>query len=235
MSAVGRALGAAALVSGLIVALPVPVGARAVVVVPFLLVCPGLSLVRLLGVGDALDQVVLGIAASMGLEAVAAEVSLLVGAWSPVAVFAVFVALTLVAVAAEGVVSRGGAQQDRAPARESSARTTAPGLLPVDNRAVLLPRLAQGSATPIACGDRAPHHGGVVVDATWPDAESILARAWDRLDRHWDEQLASITLVMRQAEPATASRPSRPADGRSPTPPGYWESDERSAPGVDRP
>lgn len=94
---VGVLLAGAALLCGLVTVVPFPASVRAVIVVPFLLVCPGLAVVRLLGVGDPLAQVVLGVAASLGLEAAVAEMTLFAGAWSPVTVVRGFLALTIVA------------------------------------------------------------------------------------------------------------------------------------------
>lgn len=81
---------------------------RVVVVAGFLLVCPGMAVVRRVGVADKGTEVVLATAVSIGLEAILAGALLYVGWWSPSALLVVLVALCLVAGADELVMAHQG-------------------------------------------------------------------------------------------------------------------------------
>jgi hypothetical protein len=76
-----------------------PVGdARLVAVLPFLVLAPGLSLIPLVRLGDRLAQLVLGVALSLTLDLLVAQVMLVVG-WHPEAAVAVLAELCLLGVA----------------------------------------------------------------------------------------------------------------------------------------
>lgn len=68
--------------------------ARPAVTTWFLLVCPGLALVRLLPPRGAVTMLVLAVATSLVLETLLAEVMLEATAWSPNAALAILAALT---------------------------------------------------------------------------------------------------------------------------------------------
>ena len=55
---------------------------RAIVVLPFLLVGPGLAVVELIGLSDVLERVVLAIAVSFALEVIVSLAMLYGGVWS---------------------------------------------------------------------------------------------------------------------------------------------------------
>jgi len=65
----------------------------------FLLVCPGMALIRLLPARGALTRLVLALATSLGLETLVATTLLEARAWSPSAVLSVLIAITLGAAA----------------------------------------------------------------------------------------------------------------------------------------
>jgi hypothetical protein len=68
--------------------------ARPAVTTWFLLVCPGMALVRLLPARGAVTLLVLAVATSLALETLLAEAMLEATAWSPNATLAVLIALT---------------------------------------------------------------------------------------------------------------------------------------------
>jgi hypothetical protein len=65
----------------------------------FLLVCPGMALIRLLPARGALTRLVLAVASSLGLETLVATTLLEARAWSPSAVLGVLIAITVAAAA----------------------------------------------------------------------------------------------------------------------------------------
>jgi hypothetical protein len=60
-----------------------PAVARAVAVLAYLAVVPGLACVRLIRLPDALAQFVVGVALSLGLGVLVAQVMVALGRWSP--------------------------------------------------------------------------------------------------------------------------------------------------------
>lgn len=97
-STVWAVSGALSAVAALVVVLG-SVGApvQAVVVFWFLLVCPGTTVLCLLEPMNALWHLLIGIAVSIALGVVVAQVLLFTGAWSPVAGLLVLAAVTCVA------------------------------------------------------------------------------------------------------------------------------------------
>ncbi len=77
--------------------------ARSLVVVAFLLLCPGLGLVRLTRVRDVATQVSLGIGLSLALDLAVTGGLLYAGTWSATSAFAVLASLTAAAALVEGV------------------------------------------------------------------------------------------------------------------------------------
>lgn len=124
------ALGSLAIVAGaLLTALAfagiLPEWGRAVIAVPFLLIGPGFALVRLLRIDDHLTEIVLAIAASLGLAVVVSTVLLALQRWTPEAALAILIATTLVAVILWGMSRPGQARSVPSPAvadEVSSAR-----------------------------------------------------------------------------------------------------------------
>jgi uncharacterized membrane protein len=74
---------------------------RPALVLLFLLVCPGLALVRLLGITDRVTELTLAIAVSLALNALVPGLMLYLGAWSPRAGLLILIAITAVATAYE--------------------------------------------------------------------------------------------------------------------------------------
>jgi uncharacterized membrane protein len=70
---------------------------RSIVVLAFLLVCPGLALVRLLRIREPVTEVTLGVALSVALAVVVPGTMLYAGAWSPQLGLALLIAATLAA------------------------------------------------------------------------------------------------------------------------------------------
>jgi hypothetical protein len=78
---------------------------RAPIVLAFVLVCPGLALVRVLGIRALTAQLSLGVALSLALDVLVPAGLLYAGVWSPSAALLILVGLT-VAVAAFDVLAR---------------------------------------------------------------------------------------------------------------------------------
>jgi hypothetical protein len=100
-SLVGAALIASALIALLAMLPHVPVPVRAVAIVGFALVCPGLAWVRLLGLQDRLAEWTLGIATSIAIASLVASLQAYAGAWSPKGTVALLAGVVLAAVAVE--------------------------------------------------------------------------------------------------------------------------------------
>ena len=74
---------------------------RAPIVLAFVLVCPGLALVRVLGIPGLTAQLSLAIALSVTLDVLVPAGLLYAGVWSPIAALLILVALTVVTAAFE--------------------------------------------------------------------------------------------------------------------------------------
>lgn len=61
----------------------------------FILVCPGMAVIRLLHLGDTLTQTILAVALSLVLATLVAEVMLLAHKWSPTAILTVLIVISL--------------------------------------------------------------------------------------------------------------------------------------------
>jgi hypothetical protein len=83
-------------------------GLRAVFVLPFLLVCPGMAVVRLLRLPDAAAQIALGLATSVAVAGGVSGILLYAHAWNPQHAFAIIVVLTLAATLADLARTAGG-------------------------------------------------------------------------------------------------------------------------------
>jgi hypothetical protein len=79
---------------------------RPAFVLPFLLLLPGMSVVRLLGIEDAAMVIMLAVATSLALAAVVAGTMVYTGTWSPLGGLLGLALLTLVANACEFVLPR---------------------------------------------------------------------------------------------------------------------------------
>jgi hypothetical protein len=83
------------------VLLDLPNPPRAAVVLAFVVVCPGMALVRLLRLGDALTELFLAVVVSLALAALVASIYLYLGMWRPRLSLLVIVAVALAAVLAD--------------------------------------------------------------------------------------------------------------------------------------
>jgi hypothetical protein len=81
-------------VAGLVF-LDAPAAVRAPLTIGFVLVGPGLSIVRLVGVGQTLIEVMLATALSLALALLLAGTLLFAGVWSPRVTFALLLAITI--------------------------------------------------------------------------------------------------------------------------------------------
>jgi hypothetical protein len=80
---------------------------RAAVVLPFLLVCPGVAVARLLRLRDRVAELVLGLALSAAIDGGVPGILLYAHAWNVRLAFAIICAVTLVASVTDAVVSTG--------------------------------------------------------------------------------------------------------------------------------
>jgi uncharacterized membrane protein len=85
---------ASALLAGALVLGGVQSPVRVLVVLWFVLVCPGIAVVRLLGLGDPVAELTLAVTVSIALAAVVSGVMLYTGLWSPHATLFVLIAFT---------------------------------------------------------------------------------------------------------------------------------------------
>lgn len=97
-----------------LVAVDLPGPVRPAVTVFFALTCPGLSVIRVLGLEDPLAELVLGVATSIALAGLLGGVLLYSGMWSPLGGLAILVAITVAGLVGERLAAR-----RRVPARRS--------------------------------------------------------------------------------------------------------------------
>ena len=73
---------------------------RVVVILWFVLVCPGMAFVRLLDLDDAAAELALAVALSIALAMAAGGAALYSGLWAPGATLAILIAITIAAAVA---------------------------------------------------------------------------------------------------------------------------------------
>jgi hypothetical protein len=96
----GWILWPASIIFASLIAAPLVLGGtpvRPYLTLVFMLLCPGLALVRLLGIGDSLLEIAAAVAISIALELLAALVMVYAGFWSPEGLFIGFVTISVVA------------------------------------------------------------------------------------------------------------------------------------------
>ena len=86
-------------------------GARALLAVWFLLVCPGMAVVRFLRLPDVWQELTLALALSVALDTLVAGILVYSGAWSPGAAVAI-----LAVISAAGACGQLWAIRERSPA-----------------------------------------------------------------------------------------------------------------------
>jgi hypothetical protein len=87
--------------AGLVVGAGVPPALGTPFVLWFILVCPGMALVRLLRLGDPVAELGIGIALSVALATLVSGALLYAGAWSPRATLAILAAVTVAGALAQ--------------------------------------------------------------------------------------------------------------------------------------
>jgi hypothetical protein len=113
------AIGAAALATGLLFVADVQGHVRAIVAIAFLLVGPGLALVRLLRFGEPLTELTLAVAVSLGLETIIATALLANDRWSPGTALTIVIVITMAGIILDIAQIRG---QESSPQPGSSER-----------------------------------------------------------------------------------------------------------------
>ena len=81
---------------------------RSIVVAWFLVICPGMAIVRLLPVASGVIVLTLAVALSVALDALVAIPMLYAGAWSPTRGLVVLIALSLLGAALQAVAAMDG-------------------------------------------------------------------------------------------------------------------------------
>jgi hypothetical protein len=71
----------------------VPLPVRPIVILWFLLICPGMAFVQLLQIKDALHEMVLAVALSLAIDVIVAMVILYAGLWSPALILSILIIL----------------------------------------------------------------------------------------------------------------------------------------------
>jgi uncharacterized membrane protein len=82
---------------------------RSVVVLGFLVICPGMMLVRFIRLREPVFEWVLALALSLAVDAIVAGILLYAGRWSPTSAFVILLSLTVVGALANetiGILSR---------------------------------------------------------------------------------------------------------------------------------
>lgn len=95
-----------ALAAALAVLVDAPIPFRAAVVLPFLAIVPGWTLVTLIDIRDNLARVTLAVATSLAIATLAAGLSLYAGVWSPDVILGLLVVWTLIGSAAGQIWQR---------------------------------------------------------------------------------------------------------------------------------
>ena len=98
---------ASALAAAAVALAGAPEPVRAPLVLAFLLLGPGMAFVPLLGLGDPVAELTVGLGVSVALDLCIAMGMLYAGAWSPLATLVVLVAIALAGAALQ-LATRGG-------------------------------------------------------------------------------------------------------------------------------
>ncbi len=107
-----RVLPAVLLASVLVLGLVLVAGGasplRTLLVVWFLLACPGLALAPLIGLNDAIGTATVAITLSIAIDIIVVGMLLYAGAWSPVAGYLMLAAVTIAGAAGQLAAAAGG-------------------------------------------------------------------------------------------------------------------------------
>ena len=96
----GAVAAASAVLTGALAAAGVHSPVRVAATVWFVLVCPGIAVVRLLRLDDAVAELALAVAVSIALAAAAGGIPLYAGLWSTFTALAILISITIAAAAA---------------------------------------------------------------------------------------------------------------------------------------
>jgi hypothetical protein len=77
---------------------------RSAIVLGFLVICPGMMLVRLIRLREPLFEWVLALALSLAVDAIVAGILLYAGRWSPTSAFVILLGLTVVGALANETI-----------------------------------------------------------------------------------------------------------------------------------
>lgn len=97
-------LGLSALIAGVLTFVGDAPQARIIVVLWFLLVCPGMMLVRFFHLREPLFEWILAITLSMALDTITGGILLYTGHWSPNGAFAIILGLTVAGVLVQALL-----------------------------------------------------------------------------------------------------------------------------------
>lgn len=83
------------LIAGALVGFDAPSPLRSIVVLVFLGIVPGLSIVNLFGLGDVTQKLVVSIGLSLALDTIVAVLAVYAGLWSPFGIMSILIGVTL--------------------------------------------------------------------------------------------------------------------------------------------
>jgi hypothetical protein len=93
-----------ALVAGIFAFAVADTRIRSAVVLGFLIICPGMMLVRFINLREPLFEWVLALALSLAVDAIVAGILLYTGRWSPTSAFVILLGLTVVGALANETI-----------------------------------------------------------------------------------------------------------------------------------
>ncbi|MEM8530337.1 MAG: hypothetical protein AAGF95_05795 [Chloroflexota bacterium] len=92
--------------TGVVVFQDVSTPIRPILAFWFVLVCPGMALVRLLGLREWVVELMLGIALSISLTTIVAMITLYMGNWSPTLVLSVLIGISVLGILLHPLTTR---------------------------------------------------------------------------------------------------------------------------------
>ena len=79
-----------------------------IVIVWFLLICPGMTMVHYLNLKDGVAELTVAIALSLTIDAIVASIALYAGAWSPVGILYTLIIICTIGVIGQFLFKRSG-------------------------------------------------------------------------------------------------------------------------------
>jgi hypothetical protein len=197
--------------------------ARGVLVFWFLLVCPGMALVPLLGVNNRWTELTLGVAASLALDTLVAEAMVLAKLWSPPAGLAILSAVSLAGVATQLRLPLGqyvqaararageGLPETAPPAREAAATGNASNTEEQSIDTLTRDLEARLEQVVDAAGREKRSRGEGLVQLIGRAKELLSLQERELLELETDAQKAAAEVGQRQASVAGGSATDHPA------------------------